>query len=92
MRLLTLKSASLRDSGKPYGSVSAMAKLYASKVAVDSALEAIQVHGGYGYVKDYPIERYLRDAKITEIYEGDLGSTENSYCEEFAERLTNLTL
>lgn len=69
-RLLTLKSASLKDSGKPYGSASAMAKLYASKVAVDAALEAIQIHGGYGYVKDYPVERYLRDAKITEIYEG----------------------
>jgi alkylation response protein AidB-like acyl-CoA dehydrogenase len=69
-RLLTLKSASLKDSSKPYGSASAMAKLYASKVAVDAALEAIQIHGGYGYVKDYPVERYLRDAKITEIYEG----------------------
>lgn len=69
-RLLTLKSAFLKDSGKPYGSASAMAKLYASKVAVDAALEAIQIHGGYGYVKDYPVERFLRDAKITEIYEG----------------------
>jgi alkylation response protein AidB-like acyl-CoA dehydrogenase len=69
-RLLTLKSAALKDSGKPYGHASAMAKLYASKVAVDAALEAIQIHGGYGYVKDYPVERYLRDAKITEIYEG----------------------
>jgi alkylation response protein AidB-like acyl-CoA dehydrogenase len=47
-----------------------MAKLYASKVSVDAALEAIQIHGGYGYVKDYPVERFLRDAKITEIYEG----------------------
>ncbi len=69
-RLLILKSASLKDSGKPYGSASAMAKLYASKVAVDAALESIQIHGGYGYVKDYPVERFLRDAKITEIYEG----------------------
>lgn len=69
-RLLTLKSAALKDAGKPYGSASAMAKLYASKVSVDAALEAIQIHGGYGYVKDYPVERYLRDAKITEIYEG----------------------
>jgi alkylation response protein AidB-like acyl-CoA dehydrogenase len=47
-----------------------MAKLYASKVAVEAALEAIQIHGGYGYIKEYPVERYLRDAKITEIYEG----------------------
>ncbi len=69
-RLLTLKSAALKDANKPYGSASAMAKLFASKVSVDAALEAIQIHGGYGYVKDYPVERYLRDAKITEIYEG----------------------
>ena len=69
-RLLTLKAAALKDSGKPYGTASAMAKLYASKVAVDAALESIQIHGGYGYIKDYPVERFLRDAKITEIYEG----------------------
>lgn len=69
-RLLTIKAAALKDSGKPYGTASAMAKLYASKVAVDAALESIQIHGGYGYVKDYPVERFLRDAKITEIYEG----------------------
>ncbi|RCK77306.1 MAG: Butyryl-CoA dehydrogenase [Ignavibacteriae bacterium] len=69
-RLLTLKAAALKDANEPYGMASSMAKLYASKVAVDSALEAIQIHGGYGYIKDYPVERYLRDAKITEIYEG----------------------
>ncbi len=69
-RLLTLKAAALKDANKPYGSASAMAKLFASKVSVDAALEAIQIHGGYGYVKDYPVERFLRDAKITEIYEG----------------------
>jgi alkylation response protein AidB-like acyl-CoA dehydrogenase len=69
-RLLTLKAATLKDSGKPYGTASAMAKLYASKVAVDAALDSIQIHGGYGYIKDYPVERFLRDAKITEIYEG----------------------
>lgn len=69
-RLLTLRAASLKDLKEPYGVASAMAKLYASKVAVDAALEAIQIHGGYGYIKDYPVERYLRDAKITEIYEG----------------------
>lgn len=69
-RLLTLQAASLKDIGKPYGNASAMAKLYASKVAVDAALEAIQIHGGYGYVREYNVERYLRDAKITEIYEG----------------------
>lgn len=69
-QLLTLRAASLKDEGKPYSSTAAMAKLYASRVAVESALEAIQIHGGYGYIKEYPVERYLRDAKITEIYEG----------------------
>lgn len=69
-RMLTLKAAFLKDAGAPYGEAAAMAKLFASKVAVQSALEAIQIHGGYGYVREYLVERYLRDAKITEIYEG----------------------
>ncbi len=69
-KLLTLKSAALKDAGKPYYKEAAMAKLYASKVAVQNALDAIQIHGGYGYVREYLVERYLRDAKITEIYEG----------------------
>lgn len=69
-RLLTLRAALLKDEGKPFGPSAAMAKLYASKVAVSSALEAIQIHGGYGYVREYKVERFLRDAKITEIYEG----------------------
>ncbi|HXX64125.1 MAG TPA: acyl-CoA dehydrogenase family protein, partial [Bacteroidota bacterium] len=69
-RMLTLKAAWVKDSGKPYGAEAAMAKLFASKVAVQSALEAIQIHGGYGYVREYLVERYLRDSKITEIYEG----------------------
>lgn len=69
-KLLTLKAAALKDVHKKYFSEAAMAKLYASKVAVECALEAIQVHGGYGYVREYLVERYLRDAKITEIYEG----------------------
>lgn len=69
-RLLTLNAASLKNEGKPFGAEAAKAKLFASKVAVQSALEAIQIHGGYGYVREYLVERYLRDAKITEIYEG----------------------
>lgn len=69
-KLLTLQAASLKDAGKPYVKEAAMAKLFSSKVAVECALEAIQVHGGYGYVREYLVERYLRDAKITEIYEG----------------------
>lgn len=69
-RLLCLKAATLKDQGKPYGTEAAQAKLIASKVANDVAREAIQVHGGYGYVKEYHVERLFRDAKITEIYEG----------------------
>jgi alkylation response protein AidB-like acyl-CoA dehydrogenase len=69
-RLLTLKAAWLKDAGLPFGKEASMAKLFASRVAVQSALEAIQIHGGYGYVREYHVERYLRDAKVTEIYEG----------------------
>lgn len=69
-RLLTLQAAGLRDEGKPYIKEASMAKLFSSEVAVKNALEAIQIHGGYGYVREYLVERYLRDAKITEIYEG----------------------
>jgi alkylation response protein AidB-like acyl-CoA dehydrogenase len=69
-KMLTLKAAALKDTGKKYYKEAAMAKLYSSKIAVECALEAIQVHGGYGYVREYLVERYLRDAKITEIYEG----------------------
>lgn len=69
-KLLTYKACALKDSGKPYYKEAAMAKLYSSKVAVENALDSIQVHGGYGYVREYLVERYLRDAKITEIYEG----------------------
>ncbi|MBT8380314.1 MAG: acyl-CoA dehydrogenase [Ignavibacteria bacterium] len=69
-KMLTLKAAALKDAGKNYFAEAAMAKLYSSKIAVECALEAIQVHGGYGYVREYLVERFLRDAKITEIYEG----------------------
>lgn len=69
-RLLVYKSALLKDQGKDYSYASAMAKLYASQVAMDVTVEAIQVHGGYGYVKEYHVERLMRDAKITQIYEG----------------------
>ncbi|MDF2068080.1 acyl-CoA dehydrogenase [Bacillus sp. Cr_A10] len=69
-RLLVYRSASLREQGLPCGKEASMAKLFASKTAVDVAIEAVQVFGGYGYTEDYPVERYFRDAKITEIYEG----------------------
>ena len=69
-RLLVYKSAWLKDQGKEYAQASAMAKLYSSEVAMNVTVEAVQVHGGYGYVKEYHVERLMRDAKITQIYEG----------------------
>jgi len=69
-KMLTLKAAALKDADKPYYKEAAMAKLYSSTIAFQCASEAIQIHGGYGYVREYLVERYLRDAKITEIYEG----------------------
>jgi butyryl-CoA dehydrogenase len=69
-RLLTWRAATLKDRGQPYGPAASMAKLLASETAMRVATDAIQVHGGYGYVKDYPVERFFRDAKITQIYEG----------------------
>ncbi len=69
-RLLCLKAAWLKDQGESYGTASAMAKLYASEAAMDITTEAVQVHGGYGYVREYHVERLMRDAKITQIYEG----------------------
>ena len=69
-RLLVMKAAWLKDQGMDYAYASAMAKLYASQVAMDVTVEAVQVHGGYGYVKEYHVERLMRDAKITQIYEG----------------------
>jgi len=69
-RLLTLKAAFKKDQNEKFVKEAAQAKLFASETAVDCALEAIQIHGGYGYVREYLVERYLRDAKITEIYEG----------------------
>jgi alkylation response protein AidB-like acyl-CoA dehydrogenase len=69
-RLLCLKAAYLKDQHADYGTASAMAKVFASRVAMWVSTEAVQVHGGYGYVKEYHVERLMRDAKITQIYEG----------------------
>jgi alkylation response protein AidB-like acyl-CoA dehydrogenase len=69
-RLLTWRAASLRDAGEEHTVQSSMAKLYASEIAVTAALDAVQIHGGYGFVKDYPVERYLRDSKLGTIGEG----------------------
>lgn len=69
-RMLCLKAASEKDQGKDISESGAMAKLYSSQVAMDTTIEAVQIHGGYGYVKEYHVERMMRDAKITQIYEG----------------------
>jgi len=69
-RLLVHKAAWLKDNNIPYGTVSAMAKLYATDVAMRVTTEAVQIHGGYGYVKEYHVERLMREAKLTQIYEG----------------------
>lgn len=69
-RLLVYRAAAMKDEGKDYSTAAAQAKLYASQVAVDCAVKAVQIYGGAGYLKDYPVERIMRDARITEIYEG----------------------
>jgi len=68
--LLTLRAAWLEDNGKPYEKAAAMAKMYASDVTMQAAVEGVQILGGYGYCKEYPMERHMRDAKICQIYEG----------------------
>ncbi len=69
-RLLTLRAACLKDRGEPFGPEAAMAKFFASETAMRVATDAVQVHGGYGFIKEYQVERHFRDAKITQIYEG----------------------
>jgi butyryl-CoA dehydrogenase len=68
--MLTCRAAGLRDAGKPYGREASMAKLYASETAMWTTIKAVQIHGGYGYVTEFPVERYMRDAKLAEIGEG----------------------
>lgn len=69
-RLLVYKAATLKDNGQPYSVAAAMAKLFAAETAMEVTTKAVQLHGGYGYTREYPVERMMRDAKITEIYEG----------------------
>jgi alkylation response protein AidB-like acyl-CoA dehydrogenase len=69
-RDFTLKAAWLKDNGRPYGLASSIAKLYAADAAMEVTTEAVQIHGGYGYVKEYHVERLMREAKLTQIYEG----------------------
>ena len=69
-RLLVWKAANLKDSNKNFIKESSMAKLFASDIAMKASTECVQIHGGYGYMKEYGVERLMRDAKITQIYEG----------------------
>jgi len=69
-RLLVLRAAALKDAGQPFAPQAAMAKLFCAEAAMKIATDAVQVHGGYGFIKEYQVERYFRDAKITQIYEG----------------------
>ena len=69
-RLLVLRAAHTKDQGLRFSKEAAMAKLYAAEMCMDAVIKGVQIHGGYGYTKEYPVERYFRDAKITEIYEG----------------------
>ena len=69
-RNLVYQAACRKASGQEYSKHAAMAKLYAAEVAMDVTTKAVQLHGGYGYTQEYPVERMMRDAKITEIYEG----------------------
>lgn len=69
-RLLCLQAAQIKDRGEDYSQAAAMAKLFASETAMNASVEAVQIHGGYGYVKEFHVERLMRDAKITQIYEG----------------------
>ena len=69
-RLLILKAAHLKDEHKPYSKEAAMAKLFASRIAMEATTDCVQIFGGYGYMREYGVERLMRDAKITQIYEG----------------------
>ena len=69
-RLMVYRAAAMKDAGVRFTKEAAMAKLFAAEAAMKITTKAIQIHGGYGYTKDYPVERFFRDAKITEIYEG----------------------
>ena len=69
-RLLCFRAAWLKDNAQSYDKESAMAKVFTSETAMKTATEAVQIHGGYGFVKEYHVERLMRDAKITQIYEG----------------------
>lgn len=100
-RLLVYRSAWMKDMGMDYGTASSMAKVFASEVAMKHTVEAVQIHGGYGYVKEYHVERLMRDAKITQIYEGtseiqrivisrDIIKNDNLYIPVMASKMENV--
>jgi len=68
--LLCLRAATLKEKGVPFSREASMSKLFASEAAVRICNEAVQIHGGYGYIREFPVERYLRDVRVTTIYEG----------------------
>jgi alkylation response protein AidB-like acyl-CoA dehydrogenase len=69
-RLLTFQAAAMKDSGENFTAAASMAKVFASEMANRVAYQALQIHGGYGYMKDFPVERYYRDARVFTLYEG----------------------
>jgi len=69
-RLLTFNAAAMRDRGENFSAAASMAKVFASEMANQVAYRALQIHGGYGYIKDFPVERYYRDARVLTLYEG----------------------
>ena len=81
-RLLTHEAADRKERGDSFVKQAAQAKLYASEIAREVANEGIQIHGGYGYMRDYPVERYYRDAKLGEIYEGTSEVLRNTIAQE----------
>jgi alkylation response protein AidB-like acyl-CoA dehydrogenase len=100
-RLLVYRSAWMKDMGMDYGTASSMAKVFASEVAMKHTVEAVQIHGGYGFVKEYHVERLMRDAKITQIYEGtseiqrivisrDIIKNDNLYVPVMASKMENV--
>ena len=69
-RMLTFKAAAMKDRGEDFTEAASMAKVFASEMANQVAYQAVQIHGGYGYIKEFPVERYYRDARVFTIYEG----------------------
>ena len=82
-RTMVYKAAWLKDQGRAFGKEAAMCKLYASEIAMEVADQAIQIHGGYGYMKEYEVERYMRDAKLTRNWRRNIRSSAYGYCKTY---------